>query len=75
MQFSIPLKLLIISLVFLLVLPRPEIVAENENEGQLDAEFSLKYIVIDPGHGGRDPGCLSQSGVKEKDITLSVSRK
>ena len=78
MQFSIPLKLLtisIISLVFLLVLPRPEIVAENENAGQLDAEFSLKYIVIDPGHGGRDPGCVSQSGVKEKDITLSVSRK
>jgi len=29
-------------------------------------------VVIDPGHGGRDPGCLSKRN-KEKDITLSVA--
>lgn len=30
-------------------------------------------IVIDPGHGGKDPGTLARSGVKEKDITLGVA--
>lgn len=33
-------------------------------------------IVIDPGHGGKDPGAVSPDGqMKEKDITLSVSRR
>lgn len=33
-------------------------------------------VVIDPGHGGHDPGTISpRTGVREKDITLAVSRK
>jgi N-acetylmuramoyl-L-alanine amidase len=31
-------------------------------------------IVIDPGHGGVDPGTIGVSGVYEKDVTLSVAR-
>ncbi len=34
-----------------------------------------KLIVIDPGHGGVDPGALGSSGVLEKDIVLDVSMK
>ena len=30
-------------------------------------------IVIDPGHGGKDPGASSKSGLKEKDVTLAVA--
>jgi len=33
----------------------------------------LKRIVIDPGHGGKDPGTCSPSGLKEKDIVLEVA--
>ena len=29
-------------------------------------------IVIDPGHGGRDPGAIGPGGTREKDVTLSV---
>jgi len=32
-------------------------------------------VVIDPGHGGRDPGAIASTGVYEKTITLQVSRK
>jgi len=32
-------------------------------------------IVIDPGHGGEDPGAIGLGGLKEKDITLYVARR
>lgn len=31
-------------------------------------------IVVDPGHGGKDPGAVGPSGTKEKDVTLAVVR-
>lgn len=31
-------------------------------------------VVIDPGHGGIDPGAISPSGVYEKDIVLATAR-
>ncbi len=34
-----------------------------------------KMIVVDPGHGGEDPGALGSTGVHEKDIVLDVSKK
>jgi N-acetylmuramoyl-L-alanine amidase len=32
-------------------------------------------IMIDPGHGGKDPGAISVLGFYEKDITLSVATR
>ncbi len=31
-------------------------------------------IVIDPGHGGKDPGALGPSGMKEKTVVLQVAK-
>lgn len=43
-----------------------------------EAEIKLSkkpLIVIDPGHGGIDPGAVGRNGVYEKNITLQVSKK
>jgi N-acetylmuramoyl-L-alanine amidase len=36
---------------------------------------SFTTIVIDPGHGGKDPGARGHRGTEEKDITLKVALK
>ena len=35
----------------------------------------LATIVIDPGHGGEDPGALGRMGSREKDITLVIAKR
>ena len=32
-----------------------------------------KIIVIDPGHGGQDPGAIGYRGIKEKDVVLKIA--
>lgn len=32
-------------------------------------------VVLDPGHGGKDPGAIGVSGIREKDITLDLARR
>ncbi|MDD3181594.1 MAG: N-acetylmuramoyl-L-alanine amidase [Alphaproteobacteria bacterium] len=34
-----------------------------------------RLLMIDPGHGGHDPGAISLSGVQEKDITLDIAAR
>lgn len=52
----------------------------QEMQGETDTadtqDTQQKYtIVIDPGHGGADPGAEGISGLKEKDINLDISLK
>ncbi len=35
--------------------------------------LGVRTIVIDPGHGGVDPGCLDDAGHLEKDVNLDIS--
>ncbi|MDH3393609.1 MAG: N-acetylmuramoyl-L-alanine amidase, partial [Desulfobulbaceae bacterium] len=37
--------------------------------------LGVKRVVIDPGHGGKDPGAVGPNGLLEKDITLAVAKK
>jgi len=34
----------------------------------------LRTVVIDPGHGGKDPGAVGIGGIKEKDVNLKLAR-
>lgn len=37
--------------------------------------LEVKTIVIDAGHGGKDPGAVGPTGLVEKDVTLDVARR
>lgn len=32
-------------------------------------------VMLDPGHGGEDPGAIGPSGLREKDVVLSIARE
>ncbi|UCG78401.1 MAG: N-acetylmuramoyl-L-alanine amidase [Nitrospirota bacterium] len=37
--------------------------------------FKVRTIIIDPGHGGDDPGAIGKMGTEEKDITLDIAKR
>lgn len=39
------------------------------------APSDFPTIILDPGHGGKDPGKVSEQGTLEKDINLSIALK
>lgn len=47
----------------------------TESNSKAEKKTHVPVIVIDAGHGGRDPGCIGKSGIKEKNIVLSVAKK
>lgn len=69
------LFLLFFLLVFLLVYRTVTARYEERYIATLSWVLANKLIVIDPGHGGEDPGAPGYSGVHEKDIVLEVSKK
>lgn len=57
--------------VFFLLVPFLHISGQSN-----DAKLGLRTVVIDPGHGGKDPGALGKTRkTDEKHIVLAVSRK
>ena len=41
----------------------------------LEARAGKRIVVIDPGHGGIDPGAVGRNSIKEKDVVLAVGAK
>ncbi|MCS7312107.1 MAG: N-acetylmuramoyl-L-alanine amidase [Acidobacteria bacterium] len=37
--------------------------------------MKVARIMLDPGHGGHDPGAIGVGGLREKDVTLAIARR
>ena len=52
-----------------------KIVKKNVDLRSKKEKWEFKTIVIDAGHGGKDPGAVGYRGTKEKDIALDVAKR
>lgn len=59
-------------LIFSLTLAVNKVAAQKELDDILSS--GIKTVVIDPGHGGKDPGCHGKHA-KEKEVCLSIGLK
>jgi N-acetylmuramoyl-L-alanine amidase len=48
---------------------------KSKKQDRKRAKWTLDCIVIDAGHGGKDPGAIGVNGVKEKNVTLGIALK
>jgi N-acetylmuramoyl-L-alanine amidase len=65
--------------------PRQQAAAPEQNGVRNDPPAPLKrpaatrdqrwHVVIDAGHGGKDPGAIGPSGLMEKDVVLDIARR
>ncbi|MBL8519534.1 MAG: N-acetylmuramoyl-L-alanine amidase, partial [Betaproteobacteria bacterium] len=51
--------------------PKPEAPAVHASK----KSPRLVTVVLDPGHGGEDPGAVGRRGTREKDVVLTIARK
>ncbi len=54
----------------------PKVDNLNKTATELKAtKWTIKKIIIDPGHGGEDEGAIGKSGTMEKDVALKIAFK
>lgn len=65
--------------ILLLLHVSPDIIKkikeETKKQAQKQKNNLLDVIVIDAGHGGRDPGAIGYRGTREKDVNLGIALK
>ena len=69
-QLKRNISVLVSSLIILLLMPSMD--QQQIVKRKLD---KVKVIVIDPGHGGIDPGCNGGGEIWEKEVTLAIGLK
>jgi N-acetylmuramoyl-L-alanine amidase len=47
----------------------------DESFNNLADKLKFDTVIIDPGHGGKDPGAIGYRNTREKDIALAISLK
>ncbi len=50
-------------------------VARNPPGSSPNGARSASRVILDPGHGGSDPGAIGPTGAREKDVTLDIAHR
>jgi N-acetylmuramoyl-L-alanine amidase len=50
-------------------------VRSDENLAEKKRRWRIDRVVIDPGHGGKDPGAIGPGGLQEKTVTLDIAQR
>ncbi|MDW8294376.1 MAG: N-acetylmuramoyl-L-alanine amidase [Aquificaceae bacterium] len=53
--------------------PNQKRVVNEVRKGQVITQ--RRVIIVDPGHGGHDPGAIGQGDIKEKDVVLAIGKR
>lgn len=61
--------------VFYVPEPFRLIIDVAKRSAQPSATRDVRRIVLDPGHGGHDPGAIGPSGLREKDVALDIAHR
>lgn len=48
---------------------------KDNRSGKKPVISKIRRIVVDPGHGGHDPGAVGANGIQEKDVVLAIGLK
>lgn len=56
-------------------LPKPSLPAKQKLSMVRQLGLGIGRIVLDPGHGGKDPGCIGKKGLQEKKVVLNVCNR
>jgi len=60
---------------YLMITIHNKMFVKPENEETDKSKWNFDCVVIDAGHGGKDPGTIGVLGTREKDINLAVALK
>jgi N-acetylmuramoyl-L-alanine amidase len=55
--------------------PKPAKPAKEGYSMARQLGLGIGRVVIDPGHGGKDPGCIGKNGLQEKTVVLEVCKE
>jgi len=57
------------------IMLRTSITNNAEKITKIRKQWMIDTIVLDPGHGGKDPGAIGHNHLKEKTVTLDVAKR
>ena len=67
------------------ILIKPATITSYQNENLVDQQllniiqneenWKISTVIIDPGHGGKDPGAIGYHNIKEKHIVLDIAKE